>query len=169
MTEETAASSTAEHFRTAFEAVSALMREEWRELDAAALAETAGDLEKAVALVAKATDRTKVAVRRQIEELVAVAQRSAERGANVNGTGANGAGAKPGFAPPKPSGNLDLEDVLSAVRRLESFASDEAKRVGKSVVPGAESKIKENLWVSLLFALGLGMILGLWLNGRRRS
>lgn len=164
MTEETAASSTAEHFRTAFEAVSALMREEWRELDAAALAETAGDLEKAVALVARATDRTKVAVRRQIEELVAVAQRSAERGAN-----ANGASAKPGFAPPKPSGNIDLEDVLSAVRRLESFASDEAKRVGKSVVPSAESKIKENLWVSLLFALGLGMILGLWLNGRRRS
>lgn len=165
MTDETQPSSTAEAFRAAFDAVSALIREEWREVDAAALKETAGDLEKAVALVAKATDRTKVAVRRQIEELVAVAQRSAERGA------ANGAanGAKPGFAPPRPAGSIDLEDVLAAVRRLEGFASDEAKRVGRSVVPGAESKIKENLWVSLLFALGLGMILGLWLNGRRRS
>lgn len=69
----------------------------------------------------------------------------------------------------KEPGNSQIEDLVGMVRRLESFALEEAKRVSDKVLPRAESKARQNIWVSLLFALGLGLILGLWLNGRRRD
>ena len=31
-----------------------------------------------------------------------------------------------------------------------------------------ETRAKQNIWITILFALGLGLILGLWLNGGRR-
>lgn len=61
-----------------------------------------------------------------------------------------------------------VEDLVAAVRRLEAFASEEAKRVSGKLVPQIESKAKQNIWVSLLLALGLGLILGVWLTGGRR-
>lgn len=61
-----------------------------------------------------------------------------------------------------------IEDLVAAVRRLETFASEEAKRVSGKLVPQIESKAKQNIWVSLLVALGLGLILGVWLTGGRR-
>jgi hypothetical protein len=61
-----------------------------------------------------------------------------------------------------------MEDLFAAVRRLEAFASEEAKRVSGKLVPQVESKAKQNIWVSLLIALGLGLILGIWLTGGRR-
>lgn len=61
-----------------------------------------------------------------------------------------------------------IEDLVAAVQRLEAFAADEAKRVSGKLVPQLESKAKQNIWVSLLLALGLGLILGVWLTGGRR-
>jgi len=69
----------------------------------------------------------------------------------------------------KTAMSSQLDDLFATVRRLESFALEEAKRVSAKVLPHAESKAKQNIWVSLIFALGLGLILGLWLNGRRRD
>lgn len=62
-----------------------------------------------------------------------------------------------------------LDDLAATVRRLEAFAAEEAKRVSAKLLPEVETRAKQNIWVSLLFALGLGLILGLWLNGNRRS
>lgn len=60
-----------------------------------------------------------------------------------------------------------IEDLISAVRRLESFASEEAKRVSGRLAP-MESKAKDNIWVTLLIAMGLGVIFGLLMGGGRR-
>lgn len=76
---------------------------------------------------------------------------------------------KSATAEPKAAPSSQIDDLLATVRRLEAFALEEAKRVSDKVLPQAESKARQNIWVSLLFALGLGLILGLWLNGRRRG
>lgn len=61
-----------------------------------------------------------------------------------------------------------IEDLVATIRRLEAFAADEAKRVSGKLVPRIESQAKKNIWVSLLLALGLGLVLGVWLTGGRR-
>lgn len=148
-----------------FAAVAPLVREEWPELDTAKVAATDGDLDALVTLVAGHFDRTKTLVRRQLLELLDVAEsRSKERaGRHVNGA------AKKSEPSSRELETPQVEEVIAAVRRLEAFASEEVKRVSAKMVPVAESKVRQNLWVSLLMALGFGMIVGLWLNGGRRS
>lgn len=134
-----------------------LIREEWPDLES--LEESKEDFEKVVGLIAKHTDRTKAAVRRQLGELVAIAE-----------AGTNGVHER--VRPPEPrKGRADqIDEVLSAIRRLESFATEEAKRVSDKVLPIAETKVRQNLWISIIFTFGLGLIFGLWMNrGRRRG
>ncbi len=76
--------------------------------------------------------------------------------------------AKPEARAPRLPASAQIEDLFAAVRRLEAFASDEAKRVSGKLVPSVEDHAKKHLWVSLLLALGLGLILGVWLTGGRR-
>lgn len=143
-------------FKRAFAAVAPLVREEWPGLDAAALEATEGDFDRVTSLVADHTERTRIVVRRQLGELLAIAERSASRAVN-------------GATVDRPKGVADqMDDVLAAVRRLESFASEEAKKMSDKVLPAAEIRVRQNLWVSLLLALGFGVILGLWMNGGRR-
>lgn len=61
-----------------------------------------------------------------------------------------------------------VDDLIAAVRRLERFAAEESARVSHSLVPKLEAHARENLWMSLLIALGLGVIVGLYLAGGRR-
>lgn len=61
-----------------------------------------------------------------------------------------------------------VDELFAAVRRLEAFAAEEAKRVSNRLVPQVETRAKQNIWVSLLLALGLGLILGIFLTGGRR-
>lgn len=82
------------------------------------------------------------------------------------GVGASAGQAQAGRG--RPLGASQIEDLIATVRRLEAFAADEAKRVSGKLVPQIESRAKENIWVSLLLALGLGLILGIWLTGGRR-
>lgn len=149
--------SLADAFRARVDVVLPLLREEWPDLDEGELAACGGDVDAVVGLLAKHTERTKVALKRNIEELLVVAERATSQKRDANG-------AVSARAP-----RIDTDEVIAAIRRLEAFATDEAKRVSTRVAPIAEKRVRENLWVSLLFALGLGLILGLWLNGRRRS
>jgi hypothetical protein len=143
-------------FKRAFAAVAPLVKEEWPGLDAAALEATGGDFDKVTTLVADHTEHTRLVIRRQLGELLAIAERSPNRAVN-------------GAATERPKGVADqMDDVLAAVRRLESFASEEAKKMSSKVLPAAETRVRQNLWMSLLLALGLGVILGLWMNGGRR-
>lgn len=89
----------------------------------------------------------------------------AEGSAPVNGAAGAGQAQEAGA---RPFGASQIEDLIATVRRLEAFAADEAKRVSGKLVPQIESRAKENIWVSLLLALGLGLILGIWLTGGRR-
>src|SRR5262245_60849696 len=74
---------------------------------------------------------------------------------------------KPSSGSAKPAASSQIEDLLAAVKRLEAFASDEAKRVSTKLVP-VETKAKENFWATLFIALGLGLIFGLIIGGGRR-
>ena len=134
----------ADGFRAAFGRITPLIKEEWPGLDDQALAGTEGDLEKVVDLVAAHVERTRVAVRRQLGELHALATRA-------------------------PEGHKDLDGILSTVRRLEALAADEAKRVRAAMQPRVEAKVRENVWTSLFWALGIGFILGILFGGRRRG
>ncbi|MEZ4294016.1 MAG: hypothetical protein R3B70_03495 [Polyangiaceae bacterium] len=75
---------------------------------------------------------------------------------------------KPADKGPRAAISAQAEELYSMLRRFEAFAADEAKRVSGKLLPQVESKAKQNIWMSLLLALGLGLILGLWLNGGRR-
>lgn len=145
-------------FKRAFVALTPLVLEEWPDLDPKALEATEGDFDRVTALVAEHTDRTHVTVRRKLGELLVVAERPARRA-----NGAEVAGDRP-----KPAAE-QMDELFAAIRRIESFAADEAKRVSTKVLPAAEIRVQKNPWLSLLMALGLGLILGLWLNGGRRQ
>ena len=132
----------ADGFRAAFERITPLIKEEWPGLDDAALTATGGDLEKVVDLVATHVERTKVAVRRQLGELHAVATK-------------------------QPAN--DVDSVISTVRRLEALAAEEAKRMRAAMQPRVEAKVRENVWTSLFWALGIGFILGILFGGRLRG
>ncbi len=146
-------------FGEVFPSAKRLILEEWPTLDRDALDATKGELDPLVTLVAAHADRTKVVTRKLLLELFDLAQR--ERSSAATNGKAHAAERPKIELPP-------MDDVIAAIRRLETFAADEAKRVSDQVVPAAETRVKKNIWISLAFALGLGLILGLWLNGGRR-
>lgn len=131
----------AEDFRAAFERVRPLLEKEWPAIDTAAIEATAGDLDKVIDLVARVTEKTRDAVRRELFDLHAKATKKR------------------------------FDRLEQIVDRLERRTRDIADKFKRDYAPKAEAKIKENLWVSLLVALGLGMLIGLLLRlgGRRRD
>jgi len=142
-------------FRERFAAVGPLIRAEWPAVEPTLLEATKGELDAVVTLIAKHADRTRVATKRALLELLS----EADRVIDVNG--ASGASSK-GSASPDA-----IDDALAALRRFEAFAGDEAKRMKATIVPDAEAHVRKNVWSSLLIALGIGLVLGLWFNGGR--
>lgn len=134
--------------------VLALVREEWPDLDEEQLAKTDADPKKLVALIVEHTGQTRALTRRQVAELVALA------GTSSPDRQRNGASRS------RSNTHLDVQvdEIFAAIKRLESFASDEARKI----MPAAEGRVRKNLWQSLLITLGFGLILGLWLNGGKR-
>jgi ElaB/YqjD/DUF883 family membrane-anchored ribosome-binding protein len=132
----------AEQFAKDFTRTSELILEEWPELGVEKLEATGGDLEKVIAAVSDAVGKTKVTVRRQLAELHQLAQQSA---------GDDGVVAR------------ELRRLREMVERLESRTQDLA-----DLPKEARQKVEENLWTSLLVALGLGFLLGLLTRGGGR-
>ncbi|MEI8258575.1 MAG: hypothetical protein WCJ30_23120, partial [Deltaproteobacteria bacterium] len=126
-----------------------LVAKEWPALDGEALAKTDGDLERVVALVVQATAQSEPFVRGKLEELLALASRPA----NTN----DSARAR--------------DPLIELLERLEKKTTELASELRGSVLPTAREKVKDNLLVSLLVALGLGFILGVifTMGGRRRD
>lgn len=126
------------------------------------LDETGGDIERVVAVVARATEHTRALVRRQLAELSGL-------------TGAADAAADPLTARVEAALRRleertaglrgQANDVVERASALAGRASEVADHVKQDLVPEAEAKVKENPLVSLLVALGLGMILGLIIGG----
>jgi len=149
-------------FKESFATVVLLMKEEWAALEDDALAELDGDLEQAVALLATHLESTKAAARRHIVELVdlAVSQEAHRERSN---------GAAPPTEGEAPRSKLPpLDDVFAALHRLETFAVEEAKRVSE-IIPEAKAHAQKSMWRTILMALGIGLLLGMWLNRGRKK
>jgi len=133
---------TAAHaFKAAFTQLLPLIEAEWPDLDTAALRATEGDLDKVIALIAERTAHTRTLVARQLDELLGGLARA--------GTDASA----------RWSGVLDT---------LEARAAELGARVRKDV-SGVEGTLRQNLWVSLLLALGLGFWVGWLARGSHRD
>ena len=130
----------ADKFKSAFNDISALIREEWPEVEEAELADTGGELDDVVTLVAAKTEHSKVLVKRHLGELAQVA------GSGGHRTIERLRGA--------------LEDIEGRTKRIVEYArSDLAHDAGE--------KVRENVWVSLLVALGFGFLVGMLVRGGR--
>jgi ElaB/YqjD/DUF883 family membrane-anchored ribosome-binding protein len=132
----------AEQFAKDFARTSEFILEEWPELGVETLEATGGDLEKVIAAVSDAVGKTKATVRRQLAELHQLAQQSADD---------DGVVAR------------ELRRLREMVERLESRTQDLA-----DLPKEARQRVEENLWTSLLVALGLGFLLGLLTRGGGR-
>jgi ElaB/YqjD/DUF883 family membrane-anchored ribosome-binding protein len=136
-------------FQSAFERVFGLILEEWPTVNVDALKETGGDFEKVTALVAETSGRTRALVKRQLGELVRVI--------DENGT-----------APTEGSPRHKFQDVVDMFEKKSRDLLELAKGEFPEARAKLEEKVEENLWTSLLIALGLGFILGLLTRGGGR-
>ncbi len=127
---------TSDAFKSAFGRLQSVLVKEWPSIDREALAATGGDLDHVVELIVQKGQLTQALVRQKIEELHAMS------------------------ANPSTFANID-ERLREALDRIEKRTNDLADEVRNKVIPAASEKVKENLLVSLLVALGLGFILGI--------
>lgn len=134
----------AETFKSSFGALEAAILAEWPTVDREALAATAGELDQVIDLVAIKTEHTRTLVRRQIAELAQIVE-GAPQPANAKQTRA--------------------EKLLEAWQKR---TQDLAKELRENVLANAEKKVKENVFTSILVALGLGLVLGFLFGGLRR-
>jgi ElaB/YqjD/DUF883 family membrane-anchored ribosome-binding protein len=154
-----------ETVRAVWERLQPAILTEWPQVAADALAATEGELDAVVAVVAEATDRTQLWVRRHLAELVDLLapprsrleerlQRLLER--------------LEGMEPLRERAQEAAAAAKEAMHEVETRAEDFARDV-RTQFPKAEGHLRDNLWTSLLGALGLGLIIGLlWGTSRAR-
>lgn len=148
-------------FRTRFISVGPKILDQWSTVDPVELAATKGELGVVVDLVVRATDRSPSEIEAKLRALSALSEPVQEPARSPDE--AKSAERRFGLAAKQ------MDEVLHAVKRFEAFAADEARKMKSELAPIAEKKIRANLWTSLLVALGLGFVLGLWMRGGRRS
>lgn len=164
-----------------------LILEEWPQLSREALDNLADDPEATVIYVATHTDHTRTLVRRHLEELaslrppVAAAPKTAEDGSSESSD--HGATVEPlqkpspspsssPTAPPSPDSDLKADPAAAStidqlLGELEARTDQLIQDFKADMLPELEKKARSNLGTSLLMALGLGLILGLLLGGKR--
>lgn len=154
-----------EQFKGRFEQLIPLICQEWTPVTSDELAATEGDLDLAVDLIAEATDHTKTLIRCQIAELHSLSL-SWERQDHEKSTLTPANSDEPNLPakeddetnPHSPS----IDDVLDLLeRRTEKLV----ERVKADVLPEVKSQAKRNLGASILTALGIGFLLGLFVGG----
>ena len=129
----------AEEFRTRFSSVGPLIREEWPQIDPVALDATDGELQRVVDLVANETEHTRTLVKRQLAELHEIAGEDS------------------------PAENF--ERVRKVLDDIQGKTSDMIDYVRKEMAEDAKLKVSDHPLVSLLIALGFGVVLGFLLRG----
>lgn len=139
--------------------------EEWPQVTAEALRGTDGELEAVVALIAEASDRTRLWVRKHLAELVELlAPPRTGLEERLHRLLARLEGAEPLRGKAQAAATAAREVLHEVEARAEDLARDV-----QSQLPKAEGHLRENLWTSLLGALGVGLILGLlWGTSRGR-
>lgn len=149
-------------FASAFSALRPAILSEWSELDEAVLAATDGDLDRVVALIAERTTRTKVLVRRQLEELFRVvtepvpkAARGRARSAEPASERAAGGAATPG-----------VDQLLAELERRTAHLMRELRG---GLLDNTRDRVRGNIFFSLLVAIGFGFIVGVLFTGSNRG
>jgi ElaB/YqjD/DUF883 family membrane-anchored ribosome-binding protein len=130
-------------FSERFDQLVPLIRDEWPQVDGDALAQTKGDYDLVVALIATETEHSKALVKKQLEEITQVA----------NGEGHHD----------------EVKRLRQMVERLQVKSQDVANYVRKQMLGDARDKVGQNPLVALLMAVGLGIILGFVLRGLGRE
>jgi hypothetical protein len=153
-------------FTSAFSRLAPAILSEWAEVDSAALAATGGELEKVVAVIAGATGHTKALLRRQLQELYYVVTmpplesaggkrpRPAEAEAGGFAAAASGAAAPP---------------VDHLLEELERRTAQIMRELRGGFLGEARDRVKDNVFFSLLVAVGLGFIVGVLFTGFSRG
>jgi hypothetical protein len=145
-------------FHAAWENLRPAILEEWSQVDATALNDTDGELDKVVALIAERAVRTKALVRRQLTELYYVVSEPpvAPRASHTASTDRSSKTAVP-------------ETVDAMLQELERRAAQVMRELRGGMLQDARGKVRENVFFSLLVALGLGFIVGVLFNGPGRG
>ncbi len=140
----------AEAFKKHFSTIEPLIREEWPEVDTAALEQTEGNHDQVVDLVAEQTEHTKALVKRQLRELaeLTVDEQSEELIGKVE---------------------RRLKEAKTVLESLQTKATDMASYVRRDMLPEAKTKATEHPIAVLLMAIGLGFVLGFILRGSGRG
>ena len=126
-----------ETFTNHYASLKPLLLEEDPELDAKSLDAANDDPKKLIDLIAQKTDHTKAKVKRDLSEMTELVERH------------------------------ETNRLQHALDVLEERSQELATRFQEEIVPKAEKQMRENLWTSLLSALGLGVVIGLLLGVSR--
>ncbi|OAB59830.1 hypothetical protein AY600_18575 [Phormidium willei BDU 130791] len=162
-----------EQFKTRFEQLVPLIAQEWTHLDREELMATDGDLDLAVDVIATATDHTKTLIQAQLAELHSLSltwERREHQETALQPTPSQSPSHSSNYSPNPDKDNPDeehppspsIDDVLDLLeRRTEQLV----ERVKADVLPEVKSQAKRNLGASILTALGIGFLLGLFVGG----
>lgn len=148
-------------FASAFSALQPVLLAEWGELDAESLAATAGDLDRVVALIAERSSRTKVLVRRQLEEIFNVVTEPVSAGATrARARGGERTAERTG------AGQPGVDQLLA---ELEKRTAQIMRELRGGFVDNTRDRVRDNIFFSLLVAIGFGFIVGVLFTGSNRA
>jgi len=136
-------------FTERYTAVLPLIKEEWPEVSDDDLSTAGNDLDQLVTTIAKATDGTKVKVKRHLAELVDVAK------------------DEPAAEPKRSVKDEVATQLKGLLDKVESRSEEALNYARQEALPQAEQKMKDNLLVTVLVALGFGFLMGLLIRGSR--
>ena len=161
-------------FSDHFSVLMPLLLEEWPQLNPDELQAINDDLDQTITYIAEQTEHTQTLVRRHLAELASLAMAPTSPPAidlEVDDT--------PKVATTEPLGTASAEshapggddsspsNIDQLLGDLESRAEQLMQEFKAEMLPELEKKARSNLGMSLLMALGFGVILGLLLGGRR--
>lgn len=150
-----------------------LMLEEWPDLSRQDLVNIADDPEATVIYIATHTDHTRTLVRRHLEELASLRPADGDPNPSAADLGQpsdrDRADDRADTLTPTP--DQTAESPPSTIDQLLGELEDRTDQLIQDfkaeMLPELEKKARSNLGTSLLMAVGLGVILGLLLGGKR--
>jgi hypothetical protein len=155
-------------FANAFAALRPAIAAEWTEVDDEALLATDGDLDRVVALIAERTTRTKALIRRQLEELYRVVTEPAPAAhAAPRGRTRSPRAGERGSERPADGGAQPGVDQLLA--ELERRTAQIMRELRGGFLDNTRDRVRDNLFFSLIVAIGFGFIVGVLFNGSNRG
>lgn len=150
-------------FAGAFATLQPALLAEWGELDAESLAATDGDLDRVIALVAERTTRTKALVRRQLEEIFRVVSEP------IPSAAARPRGRGPDRAGDRGPGRSDPPGVDQLLAELEKRTAQIMRELRGGLLDNTRDRVRDNIFFSLLVAIGFGFIVGVLFTGSNRA